>query len=88
MRFIEQRHEFRPPNGDPSRPIVILGLQDYSPGQTRKVKVWRLKVPDEYRGRVSDETECSSFGEVCRTLASCFFDGDVERVKPCIIQTR
>jgi hypothetical protein len=86
MMMIEQRHEFRPPNGDPSRPIKILGLHNYSPSQTRKVTVWQLKVPEEYRDRIPDETECASYGGVCRTLAGCFFDGDETQVKPCMIQ--
>jgi hypothetical protein len=85
MMIVEQRHVFRPPDGL-GGPIVIVGMQEYSPGQTSKATRWSLGVPKEYRDRIPDRTECSSYGEVRRTLARCFFDGDEKQVT--LTQTR
>jgi hypothetical protein len=88
MLISNSEYEFRPPNDASALPILISGLQEYSPGQSRKSNVWRLRVPELYRDKISDDTECSSYGEVSRLLARAFFDGDELRVEPCITTKR
>ena len=83
--IINQRYEFWPPRGDSTQPILILGLQDFSPSQSQTCNLWRLKVPDAYQGKVEDQTECDSYGLVCRLLASAFLDGDIAQVANFIV---
>jgi hypothetical protein len=80
MRVINQPYKFTPPNGDPAEHILILGWQDYAPGQSRQCDSWQLKVPQIYAERLEDQTECDSYGEVHRLLADVFFAGDVAQV--------
>ncbi len=54
-------YEFTPPNGDPSRPIVVLGLQDYSPGQTQKTDIWKLDLPAEHAAQFAGHVEFDSY---------------------------
>ena len=82
---INQRYEFTPPYGDPTQPILVFGVQEYSPGQSRECNLWRLKVPDAYAGKLDDQTECDSYGSVCRLLAGIFFGGDVAQVVNFIV---
>ena len=74
--MVNQRYEFVPPDGDPADPIVISGLQEYAPGQQRKVDVWTIEVPQALRGALADGWECRSYAEVTRMLAHAFFNGD------------
>ncbi|PSM15854.1 hypothetical protein C7T96_23120 [Nitratireductor sp. StC3] len=80
MLIPNQTYQFVPRDGDITKPIIIAGLQGYSPGQSRKVDVWAFTVPDAYRSKLQDGTECRSYGEVIRTLAAVFYDGDEEAV--------
>ena len=86
MKVIEQIYEFTPPDGDPGEPIKVIGLQDYSPDQPRKVAVWEITVPGRYRSRLPNGLECHSYAEVCGTLARCFFDGDETKVREHMVQ--
>jgi hypothetical protein len=83
--IINQRYEFWPPGGDCTQPILVLGLQDFSPDQSQTCNLWRLNVPDAYLGKVEDQTECDSYGSACRLLASVFFGGDIAQVANCIV---
>jgi hypothetical protein len=78
--IINQRYEFRPPGGDPAQPILIFGIQEFSPGQTQECDLWRVKTPQAFADKLEGQTECDSYGAVCRLLAGAFFGGDVARV--------
>lgn len=80
--IINQTYRFQPPGGD--APIVIYGLQEYSPGQVRKVDVWKLNVPEPYRELISDGEELTSYGSVIRALARLFCDADEQKAKALI----
>ena len=84
MKIQNQSYQFVPPGGDPANPIRILGLQEYSPGQSRKTDVWLLKVPEAYRHAIPDGTECESYGAVLRFIARIYFDGDDAKAKSAI----
>jgi hypothetical protein len=86
VHVINQRYEFRPPNGDPGAPIEIIGLQEYSPGQTKACDLWRLHVPPKYINQVQDQSECATYGGVTRLLANAFFGGDESRVAEFILE--
>ena len=58
MKIPSCRYEFTPPDGGP--PIGVSGLQDYSPGQTRKVDVWRIEVSAELAAQFGVRTEFGS----------------------------
>jgi hypothetical protein len=74
-----QRYRFVPPGGDHTSPILIVGLQDYSPGQQHKVDVWRFEVPAAYQDALPDGTECDSYAAACGLVARVYFDGDVAK---------
>jgi hypothetical protein len=57
-------------------PIKVLGLQNYSPDQSRKVDVWKLDVPPEYTSRFGGHVEFDSWKVMIATLARMFCDGD------------
>ncbi len=84
MKVQNQRYQFVPPGGDSADPIQILGLQEYSPGQSQKVDVWLLKVPDQYHKFLKTDMECDSFGEVLRILAHLYFDGDIAKAENAV----
>ena len=85
MLIPNQKYVCTPPNGDPALPIVILGMQAYSPGQSHRSDVWVLEVPDTYSSQLPDGTECASFAEVCRMIARSFFDGNVDSATKSIV---
>ena len=76
--IINQRYEFRPPGGDPVQPILVRGIQEYSPGQLRKNDLWEVKAPQAYADKLEGLTECDSYGAVGRLLA---LGGDIARVE-------
>lgn len=88
MLIPNQTYQFVPPEGDTTKPIKIDGLQEYSPEQSRKVDVWAFTVPDAYASKLQDGTECRSYGEVIRTLAAAFCDGDEEAIKRLMRKAR
>jgi hypothetical protein len=69
-----RRHEFTPPNGGP--PITVHGLQDYSPGQSRKVEVWKLDVPAVHAVQFGGHVEFDNWKVMIATLARMFCSGD------------
>lgn len=73
-----QIYQFTPPEG--SVPIRILGLQDYSPGQNRKVDAWRIEAPPELAVRFGNDLEFDTWKVVVATLARMFCDGDEKAV--------
>jgi hypothetical protein len=81
MMIINQRLEFTPPDGDPDRPILILGLQEYSPGQARKVDLWKLEPPAEFAALFGAHVEFDTYASMCATLANRFCDGDQAAVR-------
>ena len=83
--MIECTYEFTPPGGKAR--IKIHGMQPYSPGQTRKVKVWKLDVPDEYAARLERDAEFDSWGVVIRTLANLFCGGEEQAAKERLVIT-
>jgi hypothetical protein len=84
MKIENQRYQFVPRGGDASAPIQIIGLQEYSPGQSRKFDHWLLRVPEQHRQVIPDGIECDSFGAVLRVLARAYFDGDVTKAQSAI----
>jgi hypothetical protein len=72
-----QRFLFVPPGGSVLEPIVILGLQDFSPGQTHKVQVWKFTVPPGAGPEHLSQEEPTSWSGVLRTLAR-YFPGEDE----------
>lgn len=70
-----------------STPVILYGLQDYSPGQSKRCDVWVFEVPAEHQENLADKTECLSFGEAVSTLAISFFDGDIAKAEAsmCVI---
>lgn len=86
MKVINQRYEFLPPKGDPTLAIVILGLQEYSPGRTRKVEVWTIHDPPEtYALMLGRRFEFDNWKVLVEALAHVFCDDDLavaaERLK-------
>jgi hypothetical protein len=69
-----QVYEFVPPQG--SVQIKILVLQDYSPGQARKVHVWRVEPPPELASCFGGHVEFDNWKVLIATLARMFCDGD------------
>ena len=47
--IVNQKYHFTPPNGPQDRPIIVLALQEYSPGQQHKTDVWKVQPPDGSR---------------------------------------
>lgn len=86
MMVENQRYEFTPPDGASDTPIVIFGMQEYSPGQQQSCDVWRIEVPKQYRDWMPDESEYDNFGEVMQRLAAVFFDGDEAQTRDRLIQ--
>jgi len=84
MLITTQTYAFTPPGGDPRSPIMIFGLQEYEPGQSRKVDVWRLSVPAEVETSLPTGTEFYTFAGVTRILAQLFCDGDESAVAQLI----
>lgn len=74
-----QRYRFVPPGGKNASPILIVGVQDYSSGQQKKVHAWRFEVPATYQDALPDGTECDSYAAACGHLARLYFDGDVAK---------
>ena len=85
MQIPNQIYEFTPPGGEGKPPIVILGLQEYSPGQSRKVDLWRFEVPDDFVGNIPNGTEVTTFAVVERYLAESFCEGDQAAVRPLLL---
>jgi hypothetical protein len=75
-KITNQTYEFRPPDGDPDHPILIHGLQEDSPGQSRKVDIWKVTVPPEYAAEFGNRDEFGSYGAMVRALAGLFCGGD------------
>jgi hypothetical protein len=88
MMIPNQQYEFTPSNGDPTRPIVILGLQEYSPGQTRKVDVWKLVLPAEYAPQFGGHVEFPHFSSMLTALANHFCGGDEAAVSARLISQK
>lgn len=87
MKLIEQIFEFTPPHGDPSLPIKVLGLQDYSPHwQPGQPTVWEFTVPECYRAQIPDGLRCFTYAEVCGTLAHSFLADDSARMQDHMVQ--
>ncbi len=82
MLIVNQRYEFLPPGE--SVPVIVTGMQEYSPGQTKRSDIWRLEASDTLSHLVPTETEFRSFGEVQRELARIFCSGDVSKVSSAL----
>ena len=82
MMITNQRYTFTPPGH--TAPIKINGVQNYSPGQMRQVDVYLLFVPPELQSLLPDRYECDTWGDVLRTLARVFCDGDEKAAKELI----
>lgn len=76
MLALNQSHEITVPGGDPARPVKLLGMQDYSPGQTRKVDEWHVQVPDDLLARWGNHHFFGSYKAACEAIATVFFGGD------------
>jgi hypothetical protein len=74
MMIPNRTYEFTPPSGGP--PITVHGLQDYSPGQSRKVDVWRAEPSPEMESRFGGHVEFDNWKVMIATLARMFCDGD------------
>lgn len=74
MMIVNRRYEFRPPNGQV--PITVLALQDYSPGQTQKVDIWKVDPPAQYATAFGDHLEFSSYATLIARLATLFCRDD------------
>jgi hypothetical protein len=83
MKIANQRYYIAIP-GYPE-PVRLLGLQEYSPGQSSRVDVWQIQVPKELQDKLQDGWEASSYPEALRTIARAFFGGDESRVMPASI---
>lgn len=83
MMIPSRTYEFTPPSGGP--PIAVHGLQDYSPGQTRKVEIWRLEVPAEHVAKLGSHIEFDSWATMLATLANMFCDGDKDAAEARLI---
>ena len=66
-------------------PVRILGVQDYSPGQARKVEAWRLDLPAEYAGQFGGHVEFESWDAMLFALAGAFLDGDTNAVSERLV---
>ena len=66
-------------------PIRILGVQDYSPGQVRKVDAWRLDLPAEHAARFGDQVEFDSWDAMLSALAGAFLGGDTDAVSERLV---
>jgi len=83
MMIANTIYEFRPlASGSPVR---VLGVQDYSPGQVRKVETWRLDLPAEYADQVGDHVEFDSWDAMLSALAGAFLDGDIDAVSERLV---
>lgn len=72
---INRVYEFTPPDG--AAVIKVVGLQNYSPGQTRKVDLWILEAPTEYAAHFGKGIpEFERWSVLVATLANMFCDGN------------
>jgi hypothetical protein len=73
MLILQQRYEYVPAGGDPKSPIVIAGLQDFPPDQSReKVTVWRFDVPHGFAVDLPSGLKVDTWKDVIQTLKRCF----------------
>lgn len=59
--------------------MLIVGVQDYSSGQQKKVDVWRLKCRRPIKMPYLMGAKCDSYAGACGLLARLYFDGDVAK---------
>lgn len=76
-------YEFRPLSS--GSPVRVLGVQDYSAGQVRKVEAWRLDLPAEYADQFGGHVEFESWDAMLSALASAFFGGDTGAVSERLV---
>lgn len=73
--IIHEIYRFIPPRGQPAQPILLFGMQEYSPRQIQRCHFWQFKVPQTYGHLIPDGTQCLSFAQARSVLACCFLDG-------------
>jgi hypothetical protein len=76
-------YEFTPLSS--GSPVRVLGVQDYSPGQARRVETWRLDLPAEYAGQFGNHVEFDSWDAMLSALACAFLDGDTDAVSERLV---
>jgi hypothetical protein len=71
--ILHQRYEYVREGGDRKSPIVIAGLQEYSPAQRReKVTVWRFDVPAGVAADLPSGLKVDTWKDVIHTLKRYF----------------
>lgn len=80
MMVTNTRYEFTLGGGS----ISVIGLQDYSPGQIRKVDVWKVVVPEVHANKLGG-AEFSSWGSMLKTLADVFCGGHTDAASARLI---
>jgi hypothetical protein len=84
MRLPVSKHLYVPAGGDPSKPVEVLGWQNYSPGRGRRVDGYVIIVPEGV-ATAPPESEVDSWAEVTRRLCVWFPEETAETLRSRLV---
>lgn len=75
------------PSDAQGEPVLLAGIQEFSPGQSPKIDLWVVVVSSLHTEEFGEYTEFGSFDAACVALALVFFGGDDAALKANMVQS-